>query len=132
MPVDLKPTDHGQILFEQLQQLESKNDRHAAAITRAIPLILDLRQTQWLMFLKTEQSAIPLPLLVVLVSWLTAIFFNFGLFAPPDAMVLVTFAFGALGVSSAIFIILAMYTPFRGVLRISPSPILQALGEMRH
>jgi hypothetical protein len=130
--VDLKPTDHGQILFEQLQLLEPKNDRQATARSQSIPLILDLQQTQWLMFLKAEQTAIPLPLLVVLVSWLAALFFSFGVFAAPDAIVVVTFALGALGVSSAIFIILAMYAPFRGILKISPSPILQALGQMQH
>ena len=131
LPFDLKPTGHGQILFEQMQLLEPKNDKQTAAIAEAIPLIVGLRQTQWLMFLKTGQTAIPLPLLVVVVSWLSAIFFSFGLFVSPDAIVLVTFACGALGVSSAIFIILAMYTPFRGVLRISPAPILETLGEMR-
>jgi hypothetical protein len=86
---DLKPTGHGQILFEQMQLLEPKNDRQAAIMAQAFPLILGLRQTQWLMFLKTEQSAIPLPLLLVLVSWLAAIFFSFGLFAVPDTIVFV-------------------------------------------
>jgi hypothetical protein len=131
LPFDLKPTGHGQIIFEQIQRLEPKNDRQAAAIAQAIPLIHGLRQTQWLMFLKTKQTALPLPLLVVLVSWLAAIFFSFGLFVLPDSIVLVTFACGALGVSSAIFIILAMFTPFSGILRISPAPILETLGEMR-
>jgi hypothetical protein len=132
MPFDLKPTAHGQILFEQMQLLEPKNDRQAAILAQAFPLILGLRQTQWLMFLKAEQSAIPLPLLVVVVSWLAAVFFSFGLFAASDTIVFVALACGALGVSSAIFIILALYTPFRGVLRISPAPILATLGEMRH
>jgi hypothetical protein len=131
LPFDLKPAGDGQILFEQIQLLEPKNDRQAAAIAQAIPLIHGLRQTQWLMFLKTEQTALPLPLLVVLVSWLAAIFFSFGLFVSPDAIVLVTFTCGALGVSAAIFIILAMFTPFSGILRISPAPILETLGEMR-
>jgi hypothetical protein len=131
LPFDLKPKGQGQIIFERIQLLEPKSDRQAAAIAEAIPLIVGLRQTQWLMFLKTEQTAIPLPLLVVLVSWLAAIFFSFGLFVSPDAIVLGTFACGALGVSSAIFIILAMYTPFSGILRISPAPIFETLGEMR-
>jgi hypothetical protein len=129
---NMKPTDHGQLLFEQIQILVPKDDRQASAIAQAIPLILGLRQTQWQLFLKTEESAIPLPLLVVLVSWLAAIFFGFGLFAPPHAIVFVTFALGALGVSTAIFIILAMYTPFSGVMRVSPAPILDALNEMQH
>jgi hypothetical protein len=129
-PFDLKPTDHGQTLVEQIQLLEPKNNGQTSTIAQVTPLILTLRQTQWRMFLKTEQRAIPLPLLIVVVSWLSAIFFSFGLFAAPNAIVLTTFAVGAIGVSSAIFIIRGMYTPFAGALKISPAPILKALGEM--
>jgi hypothetical protein len=128
---DLRPTDRSQILVEQMRLLEPKNNEQASALAQANPLILNLRQRQWSMFLKMQQAAIPLPLLVVVVSWLATIFFSFGLFAAPNAIVLVTFAVGALGVSSAIFIIRAMYTPFAGALKISPAPILKALGEMQ-
>ena len=128
---DLRPTDQSQILVDQMRLLEPKNDRQASALAQANPLILNLRQRQWAMFLKMQQAAIPLPLLVVVVSWLAIIFFSFGLFAAPNTIMLVTFAVGALGVSSAIFIIRAMYTPFAGALKISPAPILKALGEMQ-
>jgi hypothetical protein len=130
LPFDLKPMGQGQILVDQIQLLEPKNDRQASAIARITSLTLVLQQSQWSMFLKTEQRAIPPLLLLVVVSWLSAIFFSFGLFAAPNAIVLTTFAVGALGVSSAIFIIRAMYTPFAGALKISPAPILKALDEM--
>jgi hypothetical protein len=131
LPLDLRPTDQSQILIEQMHLLEPKSDRQVSAIAQATPMILALQQTQWGMFLKMQQAAIPLPLLLVVVSWLATIFFSFGLFAAPTPIVFVTFAVGALGVSSAIFIIRAMYTPFAGTLRISPAPILKALGEMQ-
>jgi hypothetical protein len=67
---------------------------------------------------------------VIVVSWLAAIFASFGLFAPTNATVVVTLALGAMAVSSAILLILEMYTPFSGVLRISPAPILDALSQM--
>jgi hypothetical protein len=82
------------------------------------------------LFVRSEQQAIPLPLLIVLVLWVAAIYVSFGLFAPPNATVIVTLALSALAVSSAIFIILEMYTPFRGTLRISSTPILDALSQM--
>jgi hypothetical protein len=68
--------------------------------------------------------------LVVLILWLAAIFAGFGLFAPFNLTVIATLALSALAVSSAIFIILEMYAPFSGVLRISPAPILEALRQM--
>jgi hypothetical protein len=128
--VELRPQDHGEILIEKLRLMEPKNDRQAAAKAQIMTMVIGLRQTQWLMFLKTEQNAVPLPLLLVLVSWLAAIFISFGLFAPPNSTVVVALALGAMAVSSAIFLILEMYTPFRGVLRISPAPILDALSQL--
>ena len=65
------------------------------------------------MFLKTQQSSMPTPLLMVVVSWPAAIFASIGLFAPRNSAVLVTFALGALTVSTAFLIIVAMYTPFK-------------------
>ena len=62
----------------------------------------------------------PRPLLAVVVSWLVAIFVSFGLFAPRNATVVVTLIICALAASLAIFIISSMYSPFSGVLKISP------------
>jgi hypothetical protein len=129
---ELRPGDHGEILFEHLSLLAPKNGEQTSAKAEATSMITSLRRTQWLMFLKLEQSAVPLPLLAVLVSWLATVFVSFGLFAPPNATVVVTLALGALAVSSAIFIILEMYTPFSGILRISPAPILEALIQLGH
>jgi hypothetical protein len=127
---DLRPGDHGKILVDKLELMTPKNNTQAATKAQIMTLVIGLRQTQWLMFLKTEQNAVPLPLLLVLVSWLAAIFVSFGLFAPPNTTVVVALALGAMAVSSAIFLILEMYTPFTGVLKISPAPILDALSQM--
>lgn len=131
LPVDLKPTDEGQILLEQMLLLEKTNDRQATAMAQAAPLILALLEGQWGMFLKTQQAGVPLPLFIVVVSWVLTIFFSFGLFVVPSPIVFATFAVGALAVSSAIFIIGAMNRPFAGAMKISPAPILKALGELR-
>ena len=99
---------------------------------RLTSMVVTLKQTQWLLFLKVEQNAVPFPLLAVLVCWLAAIFLSFGLFAAPNSTTVATLAVSALAVSAAIFLILEMYTPFSGVLRISPRPILDALSQMGH
>jgi hypothetical protein len=127
---ELRPGDHGEILVGKLELLAPKDDRQVAEKARIMTMVIDLRQTQWLMFLRAEQNAVPIPLLLVLVSWLAAIFVSFGLFAPPNPTVLAILALGAMAVSSAIFLILEMYTPFRGMLKILPTPILDALTQM--
>jgi len=127
---ELRPADHGQVLADKLMLLEPKNDTQVAAKTQITSMVIALHKSQWLLFLKSEQKPIPIPLLVVLILWLAAIFASFGLFAPSNPTVVATLALSALAVSSAIFIILEMYTPFSGVLRISPEPILEALRQM--
>lgn len=128
--VDLRPTDRGETLSNELDLLTPKNDRQAAIKAQVTSMVVTLRQTQLLLFLKTEQNAVPLPLLVVVVAWLAAIFLSFGLFAAPNSTTVVALALSALAVSASIFLILEMYTPFRGVLRISPRPIIEALSQM--
>jgi hypothetical protein len=63
---------------------------------------------------------------------LAPIFTSFGLFAPHTKTIVVTLVACALAVSCAVFIIMAMYTPFSGVMRISSSPIREALNLMGH
>jgi hypothetical protein len=126
----LRPEARAEILVDKLEHLTPKNEYQAAAKAQAIPQVFNLRQTQWLMFLKTQQSSIPKPLLIILVVWLAGIFLSFGLFAPPNPTVFVTLGLSALAVSAAIFLILEMYTPFSGILRISSAPVMEALSQM--
>jgi hypothetical protein len=73
-----------------------------------------------------------MPLLVVLVSWLVVIFVSFGLMAPPNPTVIITLLIGSLAVSGAILIIMEMYSPFSGILRISSAPMQDALSRLNH
>jgi hypothetical protein len=126
----LRPKDNGQFVYDHIQVLTPSGDAQAAVKGAAITAAVNLRHTYWLMFLRTEQSSLSFPLLAVVVSWLTFIFLSFGLFAPPNKAVIVTLVATALAVSAAVFIIMAMYTPFSGVMKISSSPIRDALSLM--
>jgi len=79
-----------------------------------------------------EQSAaqVSKPLLVVVAFWLTIIFISFGLFAPKNSTVVASLFFSALAVSGAIFLILEMYTPFAGWIRVSSVPLRAALAHL--
>ena len=130
--VDLRPKEDTRDFYSQLQALAPKNDSQAATKAEAISMAANLRQTRWRMFVEAEQTSMSIPLLVVLVAWLVAIFVGFGLFAPSNPTVIVTLAICALSVSAAIFIIMEMYTPFSGVLKISSAPIREALNQIGH
>ncbi len=130
LDADLQPTDTGQMFYNQLQLLAPKNDLQVAVKAAAISAAIGLRRTYWLMFLGSEGSSLSRPLLVVVVAWLTAIFISFGLFAPRNQTVFVTLLICAIAVSGAIFIIMAMYSPFSGVMKISSLPLRDALIRM--
>jgi hypothetical protein len=128
----LKPRDNGQYVYDHIQLLTPADGMQTAVKGAAISAAVDLRHTYWLMFLRSEQSSLSLPLLAVVVSWLTIIFLSFGLFARPTKAVLVTLVTCALAVSAAVFIIMAMYSPFSGVMKISSAPIRDAMSLMGH
>ena len=130
--VDLRPKEDTRDFYSQLQALAPKNDSQGATKAEAISMAANLRLTRWRIFVEAEQTSMSIPLLAVLVAWLVAIFIGFGLFAPANSTVIVTLAICALSVSAAIFIIMEMYTPFSGVLKISSAPIRETLNQIGH
>jgi len=127
---ELKPKNNGLELSNELQQLVPKDELHASMKAELSELLKSLKSTYWLMYLESEQASMSIPLLVVVTSWLVVIFVSFGIFAPPNFTVMVSLVVCALAVSAAIFIIMEMYAPFTGVLKISPTAVRDALKQM--
>jgi hypothetical protein len=127
---ELQPRENVDRLFDNLQALTPKNDQQIAARSEALAMSLELRESRWVLFLQSENNSVSIPLLIVVVSWLAAIFISFGLFAPPNPTVIVTLIVCAIAVSAAIFIIQEMYSPFSGFLKISSAPIRDALNQL--
>jgi hypothetical protein len=73
----------------------------------------------------------PLPpfLLVIVVLWASAIFLGNGLIAKQNPIAVGAHLIGALGVGSAIFLILELISPYTGVVRL-PSKALDRLLEI--
>ncbi len=126
----LQPRENVDRLFDNLQALAPQNNQQIAARSEALAMSLELRESRWILFLQAENNSLSIPLLIVVVSWLAAIFISFGLFAPPNGTVIVTLVVCALAVSAAVFIIQEMYTPFSGFLKISSAPIRDALNQL--
>lgn len=118
-------------LFEKTQTLSPKDDRQRLIQSQALNLELAIGQTRWLMFAQGS-TQVPKPLVVILVFWLTIIFIGWGIFAPRNATVVITWLVCALSVSSAIFLILEMYTPYAGIVLVSSSPLRGALAQIGH
>jgi hypothetical protein len=114
-------------IYEKIQSLSPKTDAERVTQAQALKTAVDLAQTRWLLF-SQNRSSIPLPFLVVMVSWLTLLFASFSLFAKPNATVTITLLICALAVSSALFLILELDRPLDGIIQISSDPLRSALA----
>jgi Protein of unknown function (DUF4239) len=116
-------------LYDAVEKLSPKNDAQSLIKAQALSILLSLGETRWLI---AEQSvnSVPLPLLIVLTFWLAIIFTSFGLFAPRNATVVASLLVSALSVSGAIFLIVQMYSPYAGLIRVSSAPLRAALTHL--
>jgi len=119
----------GEILYEKIQALSPKNDMQRSLQSAELSIVVDIGKTRWLMYAQ-QATSVSIPLLVVLVLWLTVIFISFGLFAPFNATVVSSLFVSALSVSGAIFLILEMYGPYSGLIQISSAPLRAALAHL--
>lgn len=120
-----------ELLYLQIQQLSPGDPMKSALHVQMSNAALELVNTRWLMFAQAG-SSISKPLLAVVVCWLIFVFAGFGLLAPRNLTVIATLLVCALSVSGAIFMMLEMDTPFRGVVRIPDTPVRAALEQIEH
>jgi hypothetical protein len=119
----------GETLVVRIQKLAPGNDNQRFLKTQALSVALQLGQTRWLMF---EQNSVPIPklLLVMLFGWLIVLFLSFGIFAPRNLTVTAGLFLAALGVCGAVLLILEMYLPQAGLIRVSDEPLRTALNQL--
>jgi hypothetical protein len=117
---------NGEVMFDRIQELVPRTDAQRLIQSQAESMAINLGQTRWLLF-EQAGSSISMPFLVIVVFWLTAIFVSFGLFAPRNATVFVTMLVSAMSVAGAIFLILELDRPFSGLVRLSSTPLSNAL-----
>ncbi len=111
--------------LDTLKALSPKDDNQRFLKQQCLSLEVQLGQTRWLMY---AQNTIPFPrfLLVMLIAWLTVLFVSFGIFAPRNPLVLAGLFASATAVCGAILLILEMYEPLGGLIRISDAPLRAA------
>ena len=129
---DTRPQgDQGEVILDKIQELSPKDENQRVLKAQATSIAIQIDQMRWLIF---AQKMIPVPklLLVMLTCWLTVLFASFGLFGPRDPAVVVGLCTSALAVSGAIFLILELYNPDTGLLRVSDAPLRAALAQLGH
>jgi hypothetical protein len=119
----------GDAILDMIQQLSPKDDGQQFYKREALTLEMQLAQTRWLMY---AQATVPFPqfLLTMLISWLFVLFVSFGIFAPRNPLVLAGLFVSATAVCGAILLILEMYNPQAGLIRVSDAPLRAALEQL--
>jgi hypothetical protein len=115
--------------YDEILTLSPRNETQRSLQARAIDTSNDLAKTRLLLYAKAGGS-IPMPFLVVLISWLTIIFASFSLFAENNATTITALGVFALSASASIFLILELSQPFTGLMMISSESLRNALGPM--
>jgi hypothetical protein len=116
-------------LYDDILKLSPRDETQRSLQTRAIDTVQDLGKTRLLLFAEGG-VAIPMPFLIVLVSWLAIIFASFSLFADNNATTIVALGIFALSASASIFLILELSQPFTGLMMISSEPLRSALAPL--
>jgi hypothetical protein len=115
------------LAFENvLERLSPKDDAQRSLQSRAIQAFTDGAQTRLQLFAQAGGS-IPVPFLIILVFWLSAIFVSFTLFAQTNLVVMASLFVCALSFACAIFLILELDNPFTGLMGISSATLRSAL-----
>ena len=119
----------GEMIVDKLQMLSPRDDNQRFLKQECLNLQVRLGQIRWLMF---AQNTVPFPkfLLVMLISWLVLLFVSFGIFAPPNRLVLAGLFASAAAVCGSILLILEMYNPQSGLIRVSDAPLRAAMEQL--
>jgi hypothetical protein len=110
----------------QIERLSPNNDMQRSLQSRAIQAFTEGAQIRLLLFAQAGNS-IPVPFLIILVFWLSAIFVSFTLFTRTNLVVMAALFVCALSFAGAIFLVLELDNPFAGLMGISSATLRNVL-----
>jgi len=85
--------------------------------------------TRTLLF-QDSSSAIAPPFLVILMLWVSVIFFGFGIQARAETTAIVTLLVGAASMSAALYLIMELNAPYYGFFQLSDEPLRRAIVQL--
>ena len=117
-----------EVFLVRIPELCPENDSQRLLQSQALRAAMKLAHTRSLMM--AQKTSIPMPLLTLLVLWLTLLFMSFGLFVRPNPVVVGSLFASALALCGAIFLVLELYQPYSGFLQASSVPLRKALTQL--
>jgi len=114
-------------LQSMIQALQPASDAQRWLQGQALQLTATAMATRWELGLENLNKT-PEPLVVLVVFWFVILFASFGLFAPANTISITAIFLCSVGVGTAIRMLTELETPFHGLIRISSTPLVHALG----
>lgn len=114
---------------DSLRALNPKDAAQGSLQTRALEVSGMIAEGHW-QLVETTDEGLPVPFLIVLISWLALLFATFGLQAPLNSTVILIIIVCSLSVAGAIFVISDMASPYAGLIHISETPLRTALDRL--
>lgn len=108
--------------------LKSDTENRTLLKSNAFNLAQSIIGAQLTLFYDKE-SKIQWPLIILLVFWLSTVFFSFGIMAPANIASLVAITISALSMSVAICLTMEYDVPFNGFITIEPGILKEALSK---
>jgi hypothetical protein len=117
-------------LADAVEALPGGDPHRAYLRGQALSRLADVQHASF-MLSRIAQARPQAATLAVVVSWLAIIFFGFGLVSPPTGTARASMILAAVAAAGALFLIIEMYSPVSGLLRIPPSILEDALPALR-
>ena len=118
-------------LQDQILSLKLADGRHRWLSSQALEVAAVLSEMRWLL-VAHEKSPIPVPALILIVFWLTLLFASFGLFVPRNITTTIALFLCCLVTSGALAMVVELYTPFVGTIRLPDAPMRYAIELIGH
>ena len=131
-PVSLAPGEAHTQMSEFLREVTSlapQDGLQQFLKAQALRITSDLAQARFQLYVQGTTS-LPLPFLVVVVTWLIVLFGGYGLIAARNATVMIFLLACTLSVAGAIFLIQELADPFAGVVRVSDRPLREVVLQL--
>ncbi len=116
-------------LYLKIVQLKSGDRIKLELQNTSISLTKDIMQSRWMLH-QSLNSSIQLPLLAILVFWLSCVFLNLGLMASHNVASVASLFLAALSMTGAIYLTLGFDRPYQGLIKVSAGPLKLALTQL--
>ena len=120
----------GDSIYLAIQRLSPQGDGQQKLKALIEAGIVDVAQLRTLLVAQS-QSALSLPMVIIVVCWLVVIFINIALLSPANATATISLLMSAMAVAGAMFLLLELDRPFEGMIRIPHEEMVARLAQLQ-